>query len=278
MHTEEERDNSYIRIRIILLGEQLSHMRVDISPFHDVDTFRSSEYTTLHQAILEHFVQDADIILVAVKSDMNLLKDVIYVLQQKEKLFVVITEKILDIAMDYNQLILEKQDDMLFSASASLSEKFKTTLHTLCNLMDNQIQTIRAHEYDFSSLVNLHSFFTTKGEVYLYPNLTQETIEAKLQTDTRFQLWLRSASEIWIKFFHSSSSGSDSEKCMELIENHMDEDANFLIERDGIYDQGLKYIVFDVVLKRKCSVSCLFYSKNTLNGNINHKLEGEKNE
>jgi len=101
IHTEEDRDDSYIRIRIILLGEQLSHMCVDISPFHDVDTFRASEYTTLHQAMLEHFIQDADIILVAVKSDMNLLKDIIYVLQQKEKLFVVIREKILDIVMDY---------------------------------------------------------------------------------------------------------------------------------------------------------------------------------
>jgi len=241
MHTEEERENSYICIRIILLGEQLSRICVDIATFHDVDTFRASEYTTLHQATLEHFIQDADIILVAVKSDMNLLKDIIYVLQQKEKLFVIVTEKTLDIAMDYNQLTLEKQDNTLFSASASLSEKFKITLHTLCKLMDNQIQTIRVHEYDFSSLVNVHSFFSTKGEVYFYPNLTQEAIEAKLQIDTLFQLRLRTASAVWVKFFHGGSSDSDSEKCMELIENHMDEDANFLIERDGIDTQGLKF-------------------------------------
>jgi len=249
MHTEEERDNSYIRIRIILLGEQLSHMCVDISPSHDVDTFRASEYTTLHQATLEHFVQDADIVLVAVKGDMNLLKDVIYVLQQKEKLFVVITEKTLDIAMGYNQLILEKQDDTLFSASATLSEKFKTALHTLCKLMDNQIQTICVHEYDFSSLVNVHSFFTAKGEVYLYPNLTQEAIEAKLQTDTLFQSRLETAAQVWVKFFHGGSSGSDSEKCMERIENHMDEDANFFIERDGIDKQGLKFDFVILCLK-----------------------------
>lgn len=241
MHTEEERDNSYIRIRIILLGEQLSHMRVDISPFHDVDTFRASEYTTLHQAMLEHFVQDADIILVAVKSDMNLLKDIIYVLQQKEKLFVVITEKTLNIAMDHNQLTLEKQDNMLFSASASLSEKFKTALHTLCNLMDNQIQTIRAHEYDFSFLLSLQRFFTTDGEVYLYPNFTQTTIEEKLETNALFQLRLGTAAQVWVKFFHGGSSKLDSEKFIDFIENNIDEDTDFFIEWDGVYEQRLKF-------------------------------------
>ena len=68
-----------------------------------------------------------------------------------------------------------------------------------------------------------------------------DKIEAKLQTDALFQSQLETASQVWVKFFHSDSSSSDSEKCIELIENHIDEDADFFMERDSIYEQGLKF-------------------------------------
>ena len=277
---DESREGEYIRIRVILLGEDLSDINLDVSTFHDVDILTISELTTLdfsqnalesatftkrhflravlnktrlkpslpvftknllNRVTLECFVNDADIILITVDSNINLLKDIVYFLKQKEKLFIVITEKTLDTTILCNWLIFEKQDDTLFRSSASLPEKFTTTLHTFCNLMDNHIQTIRVHEYDFSSLVNLQHFFTTKGEVYLYPYFTQETIEAKLQTDAVFQSRLRTTAQVWVKFFYGASSELDSEKFIELIENHIDEDADFFMEWEVGCEQGSKF-------------------------------------
>jgi len=97
-----------------------------------------------------------------------------------------------------------------------------TILNTLCQLIDNEINTYRMHENDCSALITLESFFEEKGEllIYTYSNYTD------MKHDVNLQMHLEKSSQLWLKFFYFDIKLEDINVYCEMIEEYIDEDAD----------------------------------------------------
>jgi len=102
----------------------------------------------------------------------------------------------------------------------------ETILNTLCQVIDNEINTYRMHEYDCSALITLESFFENKGELNIYVNYTHRQLKKELEDATILQAQLEEASKVWMKFDSMEKSSQTIIDCIELIEENVDEDAD----------------------------------------------------
>ena len=271
---DESREGEYIRIRVILLGEDLSDINLDVSAFHDVDILTISELTTLdfsqntlesetlvpnktrlkpsfpvftenllNRVTLECFVNDADIVfLVANGNDKFAVKNIctiIEILDKNRVLYVKILankqsfslckDKNGDILVS-NILIIENQKYYRSDADISSVRKMETILNTLCQVIDNEINTYRMHEYDCSALITLESFFKAKGELFIYQYYIYDDFKLSVKNDVNLQNDLKKSSHVWLKFYAIEKLSHEILNCIELIEKNIDEDADLYFD------------------------------------------------
>ena len=279
---DESREGEYIRIRVILLGEDLSDINLDISAFHDVEILTVSELTTLdffqntlesetftqrhflravpnktrlkpslpvftenvlNKVTLENFINDADIVLlVADGNDKFAVKNIctiIEILDKNRVLYVkILTNKQSfslcrdknGVILISNVLIVENQEDFRSNAEISMVRKMEKILNTLCQVIDNEINTYRMHEYDCSALITLESFFEAKGELFIYQYNTYDDFQLTVKNDANLQINLKKSSQVWLKFYAIKKSSQEILDCIELIEKNIDEDADLYFD------------------------------------------------
>jgi len=241
---DKSREGEYIRIRVILLGESTFGITVDHT-LHDVKVYRVTQKKEMNRNRIEQFIDDADIVIfVADGGDGFAVENICRITEildrngvlhvkiiDNEKSFPLCRDKNGDTLVS-NVLIVEDQEDNWSDAEISTVNKMEKLLNTLCQIIDNEINTYRMHEYDCSALITLESFFEEKGELNIYMNYSYEQLDKSLKDGTILQSQLEQASKVWMKFDSTEKSSQTIMDCIELIEENVDEDADVYFSSD----------------------------------------------
>ena len=287
---DESREGEYIRIKVILLGEDLSDINLDVSVFHDVDILTVSEFTILDfsqntlesatftqrhlravpnktrlkpsfpvftenildKVTLEHFYNDADIVLlVADGNDKFAIKNICTIIEILDKngiLYVKILankqsfslcrDKNGDILVS-NVLIMEDQKDPTIKAEVDTVRKMEKILNILCQVIDNEINICRMHDYDCSTLNMVQQIAEPQGELYLYTDLSHKLFQEKIKNDMIFCHRLEYASAIWMKISHKENAMSEINAFIEDVEMSIDEDVDLFLFYENVDCHGI---------------------------------------
>ncbi len=261
----EDREGEYIRIRVILLGETASQVNIH-DTFNDVDFYCITQKNDIDVNHIESYISDADIVLLLANGDDTFAVEHIFtitdLLNRNKKLYVKIiaNEKAFSTSNNKSRdiltsslLIVENQADPTLKIEVDTVRKIETILNTLCQVIDNKINTYRMHEYDCSALIILKSFFEEKGELFIYKYNTYDEFQFSVKNDVNLQIYLEKSSQIWLKFNTIETFSQEILNYIELIEENIDEDADLYF--DSSYsmkkNQATILLRLNILLRKK---------------------------